>query len=147
VGVLQFPSYCIEDSRESVFCHTATEQRVCRQGAECVIADLVVGRRCALAYEVKVGVGAERRSVEEDKPCVCAEVRLRIALVNGCMKEKWPVSFEINLLCRRCWLVRHLAVQFDESHPDRLQRRHAVVLVVEGGRDVSCSRALHCHCH
>ena len=83
VGVLQFPSYCIEHSRESVFCHTTTEQRVCRQCAECVVADLVVGWRCALADEVEVCVGAERRSVEEDKPSVCAEVRLRIELVNG----------------------------------------------------------------
>lgn len=80
---MELPSYCIEDPRESVFRHTTTEERVGRQCAECVVADLVVGRRCALAYEVEVCVGAERWSVEEDKPCVCAEVRLKITLVNG----------------------------------------------------------------
>jgi hypothetical protein len=88
MGVLQLPGYCVEDTREGVFCHATAEQRVCRQSAESVIADLVVGRRCALPYEVEVCVGAERRSVEEDEPGVYAEIRLRVTVVNGMEKEK-----------------------------------------------------------
>jgi hypothetical protein len=76
MSILQLPGYCVEDSRERVVCYSAAEERVCGQGAEGVIADLVVGGRCALADEVEVGVGVERGGVEEDEPCVWTEVGL-----------------------------------------------------------------------
>jgi hypothetical protein len=76
VGVLQLPSDGVEDAGEGVVCYSATEERVCGQGAEGVVADLVVGGRCALADEVEVSVGVEGGSVEEDEPCVWTEVGL-----------------------------------------------------------------------
>jgi hypothetical protein len=76
VGVLQLPGDCVEDAGEGVVCYSAAEEGVCGQGAEGVIADLVVGGRCALADEVEVGVGVERGGVEEDEPCVWTEVGL-----------------------------------------------------------------------
>jgi hypothetical protein len=142
MGVLQLPGYCVEDTREGVFCHATAEQRVCRQSAESVIADLVVGRRCALPYKVEVCVGAERCSVEKDKPGVYAEIRLRDRMVNGMERGMiMEASCKSHLLCRRCWPGCHREARCVVFHLDRLQRRHSAVHVAREGQGVPFSMA------
>ena len=54
MGIVQFPGYGVEYTSQTVFSDLASEQRVCGQGPEGVIANLGIGGGGALSDKVKV---------------------------------------------------------------------------------------------
>lgn len=66
VGIMELPRDSIEDPSEAVLGDAAAEERICGESAESVVADLGVSRRGTLTNQVKVGVGAKRRDIQED---------------------------------------------------------------------------------
>ena len=76
VSIVQLPGDGIENTGETVFGDATAKQRVCGQGAEGIVADLGIGRRGTLSHEIEVGIGAERRHIEQNQPNIDAQLGL-----------------------------------------------------------------------
>lgn len=76
MSIVQSPCNSIQNACYAVLCHAAPEKRIALKGAEGIILDFGVRGGRALADEVEVHVGAERRRVEQDQPDVDAQFGL-----------------------------------------------------------------------
>lgn len=73
---MKFPSYGIEEADKGGFADSAFEEWVGGQGAEGIVADFGISRRCSSSYEVQIAISRYGRGVEQYQPDVYPRLRL-----------------------------------------------------------------------
>jgi len=67
---MQLPRDGIQDSSQAVFGDATAKERIGGQGSKGVVADFCISGRSTLPDEIKICIGAKRRSIQEDQPYV-----------------------------------------------------------------------------